>query len=134
MLERFEILDKLAPVFLIQPQSEMFVVMIDHIRQCLEATVMVEAALLMRPKARQWRRTIHVRRRAVCLESVNSHFGGRLQVVPRFREQRRDVADRALCLAVEDRSPTRGGICIKAICWRSWCRDRKLIEVQRRKL
>jgi len=38
MLERFEILDKLALVFVTQPQSEMFVVMFDHILQCLEAT------------------------------------------------------------------------------------------------
>src|SRR6266568_8246281 len=36
------------------------------------------------------------------MERIHAHLGWRVQVVPRFRIQRRNVASRALALAVED--------------------------------
>jgi hypothetical protein len=81
----------------------MRVVVFDHVEQCREPPVVVEAALLVRPQPGQRRRAGHMGWRAVGLERIDTDLGGGVQILPGLRVQRRYVAGRAFCDAVEDR-------------------------------
>ena len=52
----------------------------------------------------------------------------------RLSEERRNVAARAVCLAVEDELAARGRLGVEAALGRLGCHDRQLIEMQRREL
>src|SRR5882672_12829284 len=101
-LQRLQVLDQVALLLAVQPESEVDVVMLDDVPQSCKAPVVEEAAPLVRPQCRQRCGAVHVGRRAVGLKGIDPHLLGRVQVVPRFRIQRRNVAGRAFALAVED--------------------------------
>src|SRR6266705_3628259 len=101
-LQRLQVLDQIGLLLRVQPEHELPVVVLDHVAQRSEAAVVEEAALLVRPQSRQRGGAILAGRRAVGLEGIDSELGRRVQVVPRFREERRNVAGRALAPAVED--------------------------------
>jgi hypothetical protein len=67
---------------------------------------MKEATLLMGEESLEWRGSIHSGGGSVGLEVVNPHLGGRVHVVSRLGKQRRNVAARALRLAVKKRFPS----------------------------
>ena len=84
--ERFEVLNKVSLLRLRQSQSEMAVVVLDHIPQRREATVMVETAFLVGPETRQRCGSLHVGQRSIRLEGVHADLGWRMKVVSRLGE------------------------------------------------
>src|SRR5207249_5809041 len=75
-----------------KPEAEARVVVIHDIGQCCETTIMIEAALLMRPKSRQRRGAVAVGRGAIGLKSVNANFRCRVQIVSGLGEKRSHMA------------------------------------------
>ena len=78
------------------------VVMFDDVLQSGEPPVMIEPAFVMAPEASEWRRAVHVCRRAIRLERIHTDFARRMKIVPRLREKRRHMAGGALPLAIEN--------------------------------
>ena len=103
--DSLQVLDQILFVCLAEVQLEVLVVVVHHVKQRGEPPVVEEPALLVRPQPCQRRSAVHVGRRAVSLERVDAHLLGRMQIVARLGEERRDVAGRALSRAVEDRLP-----------------------------
>jgi len=95
-LDSLQVLDQVAFLRRVEVQVEMPIVVIHHVEQGGEASIMVEAALLVRPQPCQRCRAVHVGRRAVGLERVDADLARRMQIVPRLGKERRDVAGRAL--------------------------------------
>src|SRR5205814_10573021 len=85
-----------------KPEAEARVVVIHDIGQCCETTIMIEAALLMRPKSRQRRGAVAVGRGAIALKSVNANFRCRVQIVSGLGAKRSHMADCALGFSFED--------------------------------
>src|SRR5262249_54453790 len=104
----FQVLDQVALLRAAETEIEMLVVVVDDVAQRGETTIVIEAALLVRPQASKRRGAVHVGRRAIGLEGVDADLRGRMQVVPRLGEQRRDVAARALGRSVEERLAALG--------------------------
>src|ERR1051325_11895949 len=102
-LKPLQVFDKILLLLVAEAQLEELVVMGHHIEQRRETAVVIEPAPLMCPEPRQRRGAVHVRRRAVRLDRVDADLGGRVQVVAWLGEERRQVAARALRLAVEQR-------------------------------
>src|SRR4051794_9492381 len=130
--EALEVLDQVALLSRRQAQSEAAVVVVDHAPERLEPAVVVEAALRVRPQPAQRGGAVHPGRRALGLEIVGADLRRPVQVPTALRELRRDVAGRALALAVEDRlaAPRRGRV--EAALRRLRRLQRHLVEVQRR--
>src|SRR5262249_675891 len=106
----FQILNQILLLITAEVQFQVRVVMINHVCQRSEAAVAIEAALLVGPQSCQGRGAILMGGRTVSLERVNADFVGRVQVFPRLRKERWDMAGRALRGAVEDRlAPLEGG-------------------------
>src|SRR2546422_9468165 len=105
--------------------------MVDHVEQCSESAVVIEAALLVRPEARQRRRAVHPGRRPIGLECVDTHLCRSMQIVAWLREERRDVAGGAPPLAREEGLPSlERGLIARTLAWRRRS-DRELIEAPR---
>jgi hypothetical protein len=85
-----------------ETEIEMLVVVVDHVDERGETTIMVEAALLVRPQASERRRAVHAGRRAIGLEGIDADLRRRMQVVAGLGEERRDVAARALGRSIEE--------------------------------
>src|SRR2546422_11329065 len=80
--------------------------MVDHVEQCSESAVVIEAALLVRPEARQRRRAVHPGRRPIGLECVDTHLCRSMQIVAWLREERRGGTGGAPPLAGEEWLPS----------------------------
>src|SRR5947209_924989 len=98
----FQVLDQVALLRVAETEIEMLVVVVDDVDQRSETTIMVEAALLVRPQPSERRGAVHMGRRAIGLEGIDPDLRGRMQVVPRLSEQRRDVAGRTFGRSVEE--------------------------------
>jgi hypothetical protein len=61
-------------------QIEVRVVVIHQVEQSCESTIVVETALLVRPKPCQRRGTVHMRRRPVGLERVDAYLRRRMMI------------------------------------------------------
>src|SRR5574340_780975 len=66
--DSLQVFDQVLLVRFAEIELEVIVVVIDHIGERGKTAVVVEAALLMRPQARQRRGAVHVCRRAVGLK------------------------------------------------------------------
>src|SRR5438094_366960 len=77
-LEPLQVFDKILLLLVAEAQLEERVVMGHHIEQRREPAVVIEPALLMCPDPCQRRGAVHVRRRAVRLERVDTDLGGRV--------------------------------------------------------
>src|SRR6185312_14607144 len=110
------------------------VVVVNHVSQGCKATVVVEAALLMRPQSVKRSGAITVIRRAAGLEVINANLGSSVHVPARFSVERRNVAGAALGFAVEECFAARRGCRIKAALWRRRCSNIQLIDMQRAEL
>src|SRR5262249_46755848 len=64
----FQVLDQILLVGIAELQVELGIVVIHHVQQRGEPSIMVESTLLMRPQARQGRSAVHVGRRPIGLE------------------------------------------------------------------
>src|SRR5712692_1661355 len=104
--------------------------MVDHVEQCSESAVVIEAALLVSPEARERRRPVHPWRRTIGLECVDTHLCRSMQVVARLREERRDVTRGAPPLAGEECLPSIERGLIERTLGRRRRWDRELIEVR----
>src|SRR5215472_17756739 len=100
--DSLQILHQVVLLIAAEIQFELRVVVVHYVGQRGETAVVVEAAFLVRPQARERRSAVLVGRRTVGLERVDADFVGRMQVLPRFCEERRDVASCALRRAIED--------------------------------
>lgn len=90
-----QVLDHVVLLCCGQIQLEERVVMVDHVQQRREATVVVEPALFVRPQSCQWRGAIHVGGRAIRLKRVDADLARGVQVVSGLREERRNMTRRA---------------------------------------
>src|SRR2546428_14089105 len=95
-LQALQVLDQIDLLRLHQPEPEEAVVVLDNIPQRRKAAVVEEAAFLVRPESRKRGGAVHMRRRPVGLKRVDADLAGRMQIVPRLGEERRNVAGRAL--------------------------------------
>src|SRR5437762_13381499 len=94
-LNPLQILHKVFFLLVGETQREETVVMVHHVEEGGEPAVVVEAAFLMRPESGQRRGAIHVRRRAVGLERIDTDLTRRMEVVPRLSEEWREMTRRA---------------------------------------
>jgi hypothetical protein len=99
----FQILNQILLVCVAEVEFELRIVVVHHVEQRGEASIVEETALLMRPQPCERCGAVHVGRRAVGLERVDSDLGGRVHVVSRLGVERRYVAGRTLARTVEDR-------------------------------
>lgn len=104
--------------------------MLHHILQRCKAAIVIEAAFRVCPEARQRRGPVSMVRGTIGLERIDTDFFGRVEVPPRFRPQRLDMAGATLGLAAEERIATCGSRRIKTAC--RWARggNGELIEMQ----
>src|SRR5215472_14976238 len=72
--------------------------------------------------------------RTVRLKIVNTNLFWRMEIPSRFREQRRNMTGRTLCLPVEKFPSASGCVHIEASSRRLRSGYRELVKVQRRKL
>ena len=75
--------------------------MLDHIAECHEAPVVVEATFLMGEEPLERRRPVALVGRTIGLKIVDSNLGRRVHVPTRFGEQRGDVTRRAFPRTIE---------------------------------
>src|SRR5438046_7664615 len=130
-LNPLQILHKILFLLVGETQREETVVMVHHVEEGGEPAVVVEAPLLMRPESGHRRGAIHVRRRAVGLEGVDTDLTRRVEVVPRLREERRDMARRAPGRPLEQNLAAGKACRVERAGWRLGSGDRELIEMQR---
>src|SRR3954454_21340163 len=96
---------------------------------------MIEPALFVANQSTQRRRPIHLRGRSVGLKIVDAHLLRSVHVEPRLREERRNVAARAVSLTTEYcLSPLGREIESLIALRRLRLRNRELVEVQRSQL
>src|SRR6266536_1304189 len=107
--ERQQVLDQVLLLLWRQAELEEVVVVVDHVGEGGEAPVVEEPALLVCPQALERRGAVAVVGRPVGLEAVDPALRGPVQVPAWLGEQRRDVAARALRLAVEQELAAGGG-------------------------
>src|SRR5215510_4854558 len=130
VLQRFQILDEIAFLLLSQSQAEELVVVLGNIPQRGKTAIMIKAAFLMSPKSCQRRGAKNVRGRAIRLKRIHPDLARRVEVIPRLREQWRDVAASALALGLEYSLPPPGRFRVEASYRRGRRRDGELIEVK----
>src|ERR1051325_10133747 len=99
--QRLHVFDELPLLLARQAEVEEAVVVVDHVEQSREASVVVEAALLVRPQPVERSRSVTLVGRAHGLELVYSYFGPRVHVPARLCEERRRVAGGAPGLVTE---------------------------------
>src|SRR5215213_9234300 len=108
--------------------------MLDHVAQRCETSVVIEAALLVRPESFEWCGSIAFVGRAFRLEVVNADLFRRMHVPARLCEDWRHVTRRTLRLPIEH---CRTACCcrrIKTSRRRRRCWNCELIKLQCRKL
>src|SRR5205809_6366806 len=88
-LNPLQILHKILFLLVGETQREETVVMGHHVEEGGEPAVVVEAPLLMRPESGQRRGAIHVRRRAVGVERVDTDLTRCAEDAPGLSQQRR---------------------------------------------
>src|SRR5215510_422911 len=94
--DRLEVLDEISLLRRGQVQVEGLVVVLHHGEQVREASVVVEAALLMRPETGQRTGSVHVRGRSVGLEVVDADLTSGVHVESGLGEEWWHVARGAL--------------------------------------
>src|SRR2546423_2419717 len=101
--ERFQVLGDIVHLRRRQVKIERVVVVLHDGEQRRESTVVIKAALLVRPRALERRRAIAMIRRAIRLEVVDADFRAGVHRPARFAEERRHVTARAARSAVKER-------------------------------
>src|SRR2546426_4732164 len=129
-LQGLQVLDQIDLLLLHQPEPEEAVVVLDNITQRRKAAVVEEAAFLVRPESGKRGGAVHMRRRPVGLKRVDADLAGRMQIVPRLGEERRNVAGRALFPSIEDFLPARRRHLVKTARRRLRRGDGDLIEMK----
>src|SRR5207247_4261317 len=133
-VKRQQVLDQIILLLSSQTQCEASVVVIDHIQQRRKATIVKEAALLVRPQSFQRRCAVPPVRTAIRLKIINAKLCCCMQVPPWFGVNRIHVT------VVASRLPFKqlvASVCsglVKAAGRRFRRGNRKLIKVKRRKL
>jgi hypothetical protein len=74
----FQILDQILLVGIAELQAELCIVVVHHIEQRGKPSIVVESTFLMRPQPRQRRGAVHVSRRPIGLERVDSDLRRRV--------------------------------------------------------
>src|SRR5262249_3646532 len=133
-LQRLQILHEIALLLGGQAQLEVAVVMLDHVIERREATVVVKAAFSTYEQPPERCGAIALVRRTLRLEFVDSDLRPGVHRPTRLREERLDVAATARRLSEKEVAPTVGGRLIVALLRRFWRRERQLILVERREL
>src|SRR6202795_2076822 len=123
-------LDQVALLLLRETESQEPVVVVHDIPKRREASVVIEAALLVCPQTAERRRAVRVGRRTIRLERVHADLRGRVEVVAGLRVEWRDVAGRAARLALEEGPAAFEGSCVEGPRGRLRRGDRELVEVQ----
>src|SRR5688572_4756908 len=103
--------------------------MFDHGCKRRETPVMIETALGVRPKPTQRGSAVPSVRRTIGLEIVDADLSRRMEIPTGLSEQRRNVANCTLAIAVENvrTSCSTRSVKTSVRCFRSW--DRQLIEM-----
>src|SRR6202521_4462049 len=112
-----------------QAKFEERVVVIDDRAEVCESSVVIEAALLPREQAAQWRGPIAVGGSTIGLKVVDTDFRRRMQIVARFGVERRCLA-RLGSRHGEDLASAGSRRRVVRARGRQWSGDGKLIEMQ----
>ena len=105
---RLEVLDQVPFLLVRKTKTKMSVIVFDDVLKRGKTAVVIEATLvnlLGIPQRPQRRRPVALVRRPHRLEVVDADLFGRMQVPPRFSENRWYVACGAFCLVVEEAFP-----------------------------
>src|SRR5262249_10437786 len=117
-----------------EAQSEEAVVMVDHVGQGREASVVVEAARQVGPKTLERSRAVPPVRRPHRLEVVDSDLAGSVHVPSGLGVEGWYVAPGAVGLAVEEELAALGGRAVETSARSRRRGERQLVEVKRGEL
>jgi hypothetical protein len=119
-----QIFHKVAFLLLVQPQVEACVVMIYHVQQSREPSVVEETAFLVCPKSLQRRSAVAPVRRAVRLKIVDADLIGGMQIPTRLGVKLVRVATDAIRLSSKQHVASCRRFGVKAGRWRPGSRKR----------
>src|SRR6185503_3508716 len=133
VLERLQILNQIQFLLLAQVRAKETVVVLDHVAECWETSVVIEAAFLVCPESFERSCSVTFVGRALGLKVVDSDLFRRVHVPARLGVDRWHVTDRAFRLTFEHcRSACRccGVERSRRRCRRGYC---ELVKLKRRK-
>src|SRR5690349_5962176 len=107
-LERLQVLDEVGLLLFRQVCVQERVVVVDHIAERGETSVVIEATFLVRPQSLQRRRPVTLVRRTLGLKIVNADLLRRVHVPTGLAKDRWYVTRRTLRWSIEHGFPTRG--------------------------